>query len=100
MSGHFKFAYEEPHWTTPIRNALNQKTSQATACIVQSSSDICALVGYYAALSGKSVPTFRDNLYSLTMPKGKQCQFSNIYSFIQHPTLKHTTLSQFTKIIY
>jgi hypothetical protein len=24
--------------------------------------EICALVGYYAALSGSSVPTFRDNL--------------------------------------
>jgi hypothetical protein len=23
---------------------------------------ICALLGYYAALSGSSVPTFRDNL--------------------------------------
>jgi hypothetical protein len=24
--------------------------------------EICALLGYYAALSGSSVPTFRDNL--------------------------------------
>jgi hypothetical protein len=24
--------------------------------------DICALLGYYAALSGNSLPTFRDNL--------------------------------------
>jgi hypothetical protein len=24
--------------------------------------DICALLGYYAAYSGNSVPTFRDNL--------------------------------------
>jgi hypothetical protein len=24
--------------------------------------EICALLGYYAALSGRSVPTFRDNL--------------------------------------
>jgi hypothetical protein len=26
------------------------------------SSDICALLGYYAALSGSSVPTIQDNL--------------------------------------
>ena len=25
--------------------------------------DICAILGYYAAYSGNSVPTFRDNLY-------------------------------------
>jgi len=66
MSGHFKFAYETPHWTAPIRIALNQKPSQTTACIAQSSSAICAPVGYYAALSGKSVPTFRDNLSALS----------------------------------
>jgi hypothetical protein len=28
----------------------------------RSGSKICALLGYYAALSGSSVPTFRDNL--------------------------------------
>jgi len=66
MSGHFKFTYETPQWTAPIRIALNQKPSQTTACIPQSSSAICAPVGYYAALSGKSVPTFRDNLSALS----------------------------------
>jgi len=25
--------------------------------------DICAILAYYAAYSGNSVPTFRDNLY-------------------------------------
>jgi len=65
MSGDLKFAYEAPHWTAPIRIALNQKPSQTTACIAQSLSEICALVGYYAALSAKSVPTFRDNLSAL-----------------------------------
>jgi hypothetical protein len=28
--------------------------------------EICALIGYYAALSGNSVPTFRDNLSAST----------------------------------
>ena len=76
MSGHFKFAYETPHWTAPIRIALNQKPSQTTACIAQSSSAICAPVGYYAALSGKSVPTFLDNLISLIL-KGPEIKTDN-----------------------
>jgi hypothetical protein len=31
-------------------------------CQISESYEICALLGYYAALSGSSVPTFRDNL--------------------------------------
>jgi hypothetical protein len=35
--------------------------------------EICGLLGYYAALSGSSVPTFRDNLSvpSLRVKKSK-----------------------------
>jgi len=66
MLGHFKFAYEAPNWTAPIPIALNEKPCQIRACIAQSSSEICALVGYYAAESGKSVAMFRDNLSALS----------------------------------
>jgi hypothetical protein len=33
--------------------------------------EICAVLGYYAALSGSSVPTFGDNL-SVPSPSGKK----------------------------
>jgi hypothetical protein len=36
--------------------------------------DICALLGYYAILSGSSVPTFRDNLSISPIFKGQEIQ--------------------------
>jgi hypothetical protein len=41
----------------------------ATLCVIsgfrRNVDEICALLGYYAAQSGNSVPTFRDNICSI-----------------------------------
>ena len=66
ISGHHKFTHEALQWITPIWIALNwTKLSQTKACIAQSSSEICALVGHYAAQSGNSLRMFWDNLAAL-----------------------------------
>jgi hypothetical protein len=44
--------------------------------------DICALLGYYAALSGRSLPTFRDNLW---VPIG--CPETSVQNY--HSTLRN-----------
>jgi hypothetical protein len=51
-------------------------TNQNHSCISgfrHDADEICALLGYYASLSGSSVPTFRDNL-SGPIFKGQEVQ--------------------------
>jgi hypothetical protein len=43
--------------------------------------DICALLGYYAALSGSSVPTFRDNLSVPSLKVKKSQEVSPVIGF-------------------
>ena len=63
MWGCLKFMYKAPKHTTPNRITLNRTMqSQTMTCIAKSSCEISALLRYYTALSGNSLPTFRDNL--------------------------------------
>jgi hypothetical protein len=51
------------HTHTRARVSEHQKLSALSSSDVHAEwhEDICALLGYYAALSGSSVPTLRDN---------------------------------------
>jgi hypothetical protein len=55
--------YETPNWTAPNWITLNQTVwSQTKACITKSSSEMCALLGYYATENGNPLLTFWDRL--------------------------------------
>jgi len=63
MWGHLKSTYEVLNWTAPNGIALNwTMLAQIKACIAKPSCEICALVRYFAALSGSSILTFGHNL--------------------------------------
>jgi len=51
------------NWTAPNGIALNwTMLGQIKACIAKPSCEICAVVRYFAALSGNSILTFEHNL--------------------------------------
>jgi hypothetical protein len=63
MLGCPKFTYETLNQTAQNRIAWKwTMQSQTKTCIAKSSCEICALLRYYAAESGNSIPTFQDNL--------------------------------------
>jgi len=43
----------------------------------------CALLGYYAAISGNSLPTFRDNLSEPTLEDGTDMLSRNVGKELQ-----------------
>ena len=60
--GCLKFVYTAPKHTKPNQISLNRTMqSQTTACITKSC-EISALLRYYMALCGNSLPMFWDNL--------------------------------------
>jgi hypothetical protein len=60
----FKSPTENGHMTSDQANkqATKNKLLGAISGVCCDVDEICALLGYYAALSASSVPTFRDNL--------------------------------------
>jgi hypothetical protein len=77
MSGHLKFAYEALKQTAPNQITLNLTIrSQTYACITKSSCEMHALLGYYTAQSGNSLPAFWDAL-SVPPSKIKICKREN-----------------------
>jgi hypothetical protein len=58
MGGHVKFMYELLNCTMPNRTTW----SHTKACIKKSSCEFSTLLGYYAVLSGYSLPMVQDDL--------------------------------------
>jgi len=80
--------YEAPYQIT-----LNQTLqSQTKASIARSSCEICALLGYYAAQSDNSLPTFQDNL-SGTSSKVNKLKRENWAPLMLNDTIFFQTLS-------
>jgi len=76
MLGCPKFTYEALNQTAPNRIAWNwTMQNQTKTFTAKSSCEICTLLRYYAAESGNSLLTFRDNiliLYSRAMKSKRE----------------------------
>jgi hypothetical protein len=62
MQDHLQFVYEAPNWTMPKWIALNQTMWSQTKACINKLREVCTLLRYYAAMSGNSTLSFRDNL--------------------------------------
>ena len=62
MWGHLQFLHEAQNWTMPKCIAPNQTMPSQTQACINKSCEVCTLLRYYAALSGNSMLTLRDNL--------------------------------------
>ena len=94
MGGRLKLMYEMLNCTVPNQTMR----SQTKACVTKSSCEFSTLLGYYAALSGNSLPTFQDDLSvpSSRVKKSKKREESmtgvNSHSFLFWDAVHHLIL--------